>query len=400
MPNIYPYVSGHAGRYLARTKLIPLLIRRNIPQKIVADELAVSVRHLRRLILRYRKGAHLIDLLPRYPGNRTRRVPETVRHLVLTLKRADHTRSNHHIADLVRIETEYPIVPSTVRSILKSHGLSDPSSIYRRSFRHLEEEITKCGQMIQLDTCEGYWLHRRRVCLIATMDAFSRYLIGWRWVKENSAFANISVLRSVIEKFGLFEMLYTDNMSYFKVIRHNRSIYQRHKSPEAYETEISRMMTDLGILMVTHRPYHAWAKGRLERFFRFVQERFIPEHTARNLEELNNQFARWIGWYNEHHVIRTIGSRPKDRFDPSGWKPVPKTTDLDWIFSYHDTRKVDKYNGFSFEGHHYLLDEKNCRPRGCLTGCTVALGITEDRIRVYWNGKLIQIFGRILTKKH
>lgn len=248
--------------------------------------------------------------------------------------------------------------------------------------------------MIQFDTCEGAWVKGyRRVYLIAFMDAYSRYIMGWKWVKSDSAWNNILVLRSVVTKYGVPAMFYTDNASFFKVIRHNKSIYQKHKPEDQYETAIQRMILDLESIMVTHKPYQPQGKGRLERFFRFMQGRFITEHTATNVEELNKQFKEWVTWYNTKHVIRTIECVPKDRFDPKRFKPIPGDLNLEQVFGYQFNRKVDKYNSFSFNGDSYVIDPKNCKEwQGCLAACRVDLYVAPQKIVVYHHDKRIQQF--------
>lgn len=148
--------------------------------------------------------------------------------------------------------------------------------------------------------------------------------------------------------------------------------------------------------MVNHKPYQPQGKGRIERFFRFMQDRFIAEHTAKTLDELNKQFKVWVKWYNEKHVIRTIKCSPKNRFNPKGFKPVPKDLNIEKVFSYQYTRKIDKYNSFSFQGTEYVIKPENCRHfHGCLTGCKVELFVSSDFIVVYHRDKKIQRFKRL-----
>ena len=72
-------------------------------------------------------------------------------------------------------------------------------------------------------------------------------------------------------------------------------------------------MRELSIPFFSHKPYEPQGKGKIERLFRFIQERFIPEHTAKTLDELNFEFAGWVKWYNENHRVRTTGKIPKER---------------------------------------------------------------------------------------
>ena len=152
--------------------------------------------------------------------------------------------------------------------------------------------------------------------------------------------------------------------------------------------------------MVNHKPYEPQGKGRIERFFRFMQDRFITEHTAQNLTELNRQFKIWVKWYNSQHFIRTIGCAPKDRLNPKGFKPVPKDLNLEKVFSYHFTRQVDKYNSFSFEGNDYQIDPEKCRHfNGCLAACQIQLYVSQHTILAYHQNIKIQEFKRALSRK-
>ncbi len=104
---------------------------------------------------------------------------------------------------------------------------------------------------------------------------------------SDSAYSNMLVLREAIEKHGLFNML--DNDSKFKVIRHGNFFdYKEETLAGETITEIHRALIELGIVLIPHEPENAQAKGKIERVFRFIQERFIPEHTAISLKEVDS----------------------------------------------------------------------------------------------------------------
>lgn len=386
------------NKRLTRLNLLALVDCGLLTATQAMQELGITERHLRRLLRRFRKeGKHLRALTA---GRRPRAwngTPDAVVQDIIRLKKECPARSNQRIAEFATEQSGTPVSYSTVRNILIHHDCYEKMERARRVFQKMEDKITQSGQMLQMDTCEGAWLKGyRRVNLIAVMDAYSRFIVGWRWVSEDSAWNNIAVLRSVIEQYGVPEILYTDNASFFKVIRHNRSIYQRHKPNDAYETTIERIMLELGGALVTHKPYEPQGKGRIERFFEFMQGRFIAEHTATTLAELNRQFRRWLRWYHGKHVIRTIGCVPKDRLDArAGWRPVPEDCNLDRIFSFQYTRKVDKYNGFGFEGRHYVID----MDIDCFVAFTVQLCVTDTTIAVYYHDHLVQTFTRLPKNK-
>lgn len=391
------------NKYQFRYQIISLFDRGFYTAMDAAWELNLSIRHVRRLLSKFRQNnKEFSALLPESRPPAWNGMTQDVVNEIICLKKGNPKRSNQHIAEFIQNKFLKKISQSAVRKILIKNDCYEKTKRERRVFRKLEELITHSGQMVQLDVCEGAWLQGyRRVYLIAFMDAYSRFIIGWKWVDSDNAWNNILVLRSVMRKYGVPDMFYTDNASFYKIIRHNKSIYQKHKPDDEYETTIQRIILDLGSVMVNHKPYQPQGKGRLERFFWFMQERFIKEHTAKNLDELNQQFKKWVNWYNTEHVIRTINCVPKDRFDPKGFKPVPKDLNLEKVFSYQYTRKVDKYNSFSFEGTDYIIDSKNCGYfGGSLSGCKIEICVTPVTIVVYHHEKRIQKFKRVYKPKH
>jgi len=386
------------NKYQHLCQIISLLGRGFFTAQQAARELKLSERHIRRLLAKFRQGKKKFSaLIPRSRPPAWNGLSERMVNKIICLKKERLSRSNQHIAEMVEEKFGKKISSEAVRSILIRNDCYQKTKRERRIFQKLEEKITSFGQMLQMDTLEGCWLKGyRRTYLIAIMDAFSRYILGWKWVDSDNTWNNILVLGSVIVKHGVPGMLYTDNASFFKTIRHNQSVYQKHRPDDEYETTIQRIMLDLGSILVNHKPYQPQGKGRIERFFRFIQDRFISEHTASNLKELNEQFRSWVRWYNAKHVIRTIGCVPKDRLKPSSFKPVAEDLNLDTIFSYQYTRKVDKYNSFSFERFQYIIDKESCKkvPGKCLVAYTIHLYVAPDIITVYWHDMFIQRFRR------
>ncbi|PIP48173.1 MAG: hypothetical protein COS87_01555 [Chloroflexi bacterium CG07_land_8_20_14_0_80_45_17] len=123
-------------------------------------------------------------------------------------------------------------------------------------------------------------------------------------------------------------------------------------------TEIHRALLELGITLITHLPGNARAKGKIERLFRFIQERFISEHTASNLDELNSQLQKWINWYNNHHINRDTGCISLSRRIPSALRSLDGAN-LDDIFCIKEERKVGKDNSFSLDEITYTIPREH-----------------------------------------
>lgn len=354
-----------------------------------ATSLSLSYRQTMRWWRRYQDCAGNLEAfadLPERRGGHNRSETNLVQ-AVLNNKQSHPHRSVQHVADMVSEEVS-PVSCSTVYRILENADLlGEEEHKQARIFKRFE--ASAFGERLQMDTTSGAWMRGYRlIYLIAVIDDYSRMLLGWRWVDSDSTWNNMQVLRCVYEKYGLPQTLYTDNASMFKTIRHDKSIYQKHRQ-EGYETEIQRCMKELGVTMFSHKPYEPQSKGKVERFFRFCQERFVREHTAMNLMQLNEQFDVWARWYNSKHVNRTTGCKPKDRSTPSVFTPVSNRRKLDSAFSFKSTRVVDKCNAIQFEGETYRLQSSRLLHR-----TTVDLESTPSEIRVYHHGTLLQRINR------
>lgn len=356
-------------------RIAPLHQSTVVPAGWLSGMLQISPRHLRRLM-----AQPVMGIRNRTPWNR---LGDDIRRSAMEMKREQPRLNCQWISELVSDRYERPVSRSTVWRILNQAGLlqSQPTEqTVRKRF-----EAKQCGDLVQLDTSWGYWLNGERICLILLLDDYSRYILAAEFYWEDSAYNNMIMIRDVLENYGCFRVLYTDNASFFKVIRHNRSAYQIHRQSE-YESQITRACREVGITHITHAPYQPQGKGKIERLFRFLQERLVSQLTPdMDLELANLKLSEWIDWYNGRHVNRTTGATPKKRFDRLGFTPLSGEANLDDVFCFKDTRKVDKCNQFSYDGLSYIIPQEHC-----LVACRIALHIHPDRrIRVWHNNRLI-----------
>lgn len=355
--------------------LTPFYEAGKIGSDFVAAHLNITNRHARRIL----KGN--IFVAKREAWNR---YSEEVRQFIIEQKK-DHAHHNcQWISEIASDRFAIKISQSTVWRILHSEGMFNLRSVNRTVRERFEAE--KSGDIVQMDTTWGYWLGKRKLCLILLLDDHSRYILDYNFVQHDSAANNMALIKRVVKSYGSFKLLYTDNASFFKAIRHNRSMHQNHHQIE-YESDITRACREAGIVHVTHKPYQPQGKGKIERLFRFIQERFINDLDDDELPLwlINKKFASWVDWYNTKHINRTTHQTPKERFNSKEFKPLPKEKNLDDIFCFKDTRKVDKCNQFSYEGSSYTIPKDKC-----MIACRVDLHVNPIRsIRVWHNGEFI-----------
>lgn len=103
---------------------------------------------------------------------------------------------------------------------------------------------------------------KKRTYLVAMKDDFSRAILAAKIFPSDTTWANMCIIREAIEKYGLFEAIYTDNDSKFKFIRSGFSMHFEYRVDlERIQTEIHRSLLELEIAFLHHYPKNPEAKG-------------------------------------------------------------------------------------------------------------------------------------------
>src|SRR5919197_1463441 len=135
---------------------------------------------------------------------------------------------------------------------------------------------SRFGELVQWDTSEHDWLEGRgeKLYLIAMIDDATSRLFA-RFVRSDSTEENMKLLWDYLEKFGRPLRFYTDKASIFHTTeKRKRDEPGVEKDPvEMPPTQIGRALRELGIRWI---PAHsAQAKGRVERNFQTAQDRLV-----------------------------------------------------------------------------------------------------------------------------
>lgn len=105
--------------------------------------------------------------------------------------------------------------------------------------------------------------------------------------------------------------------------------------------------------LLAHAPVRdGAAKGKVERFFRGVRERFLClQLDLSSLESLNRQFTHWVEEQYNAQIHSVLGMSPLDRFglDRSRIRFLPPNEANDELFFVEEERHVRADNTFSFQ---------------------------------------------------
>jgi transposase InsO family protein len=198
------------------------------------------------------------------------------------------------------------------------------------------------NELWQMDTMFGPWMKNGKghsqAKLIALIDDASRVIPHGEFFFAENTGTLITTLRAAFYKRGVPETLYVDNGAIYTCV------------------EINQICSRVGCLLC-HTPVRdGAAKGKIERFFRGVRDRFlIRDLDLSSLEILNRQFRDWVE--NEYHdtVHSTLQMKPRDRFamDTRRLRFLDPMEANDELFFFEEQRSVRKDNVFQVGGKRY-----------------------------------------------
>jgi transposase InsO family protein len=369
-----------------RGAVVDLVRQGLLTQADAAARLELTDRQVRRLVRRVERAGGALGVLAyqrQHPA--PNRLPESVRAAVRVIATEHPAWSAQAVWEAVEAQAVAPL-PSlrTVSGWLRAAraaGLGPRPKPARRW------EAPGPLALVQMDTTYGQWLVGPRMAyVIVLLDDYSRAILAARAVSADSTMNNLRVLEEAVSRYGPPAVLYSDNGSIFRTTRHGPSRFHAYREAvRAGEvpTQFARALGELGVVLLPHEPGNARAKGKLERWNRFFQERVVAEGPYASAEALDAALQEWLGYYNTRHHHRMIGTVPYARLGAYAPRALPAgARPLGDICALRETRKVAKDHTISLDGRPYTLPRE---PN--LVAFTVELRIRPGQTVRVWHGE-------------
>lgn len=252
---------------------------------------------------------------------------------------------------------QHPDLPSlwSLYTALRRHDLS------QRARRYLLDqalsgptkafEVPLVNELWMVDFSPGPFLHmagQKKATpthLCALLDDHSRVVTHAAYYPKADTHSFHQSFKEAIRRRGVPRKLYTDQGGPF-VNDHTRVI-----------------CANLGIRLLHAKPYHAWSKGKIERFFLTLQQDFeatlrLPGQAVASLEELNTRLADWLQsvYHVRHH--EGIGMSPAERFarGSAQVRTLDPHLELERLFFAQEFRVVRKDGTVRIHNQLYEVD--------------------------------------------
>jgi len=303
--------------------------------------LNVSERTLRRYLADYQKRGVLFVQHKNCKNIPTNKSPDELKTKVLKLVREKYFDFNlTHCLEKLKSDEQIEINRETFRQWCHEIHMVKRAKRREPKIRRRRDRMEQTGVMLQMDGSPHVWFGGKPSCLIAAIDDADSDVPFGEFFASEDTISCMRVLQKIIEKKGLFQILYVDRAGIFGGPK------------RAHFSQVKRALEELGIhLLFANSPE---AKGRIERLWDTLQDRLIPEMRLRKIRSFENanvflQEQFLPGEYAEK--FKVVPARLE-----SAYKPLPHSIDLKEVFCLKEHRGVKRDHTFSWNNQIYRID--------------------------------------------
>ena len=323
------------------------------------EDNGVTLRTIANYVRRYHeKGA--AGLLFYRPRVRSPRIhDEQLRDKIIELVIQLPSRSVPCLRRLLSENEQYTqkircISNRTVYRFLTENGFSQ-----KQRFRLLREdgrrvyhkfEAPHSMALVQGDARDGIWLtlpdgKTKKTYLFLWIDDFSRKILFGKYYLSEKLPCLEDSFRYMVLRWGIPEIIFVDNGKVY-ISRHFMGI-----------------LAELQIKQLRHKPYRAYAKGKIEAGNKTIKNEFQSEAALADfhtIEELNSAFWAWCEVVYNKRVHSATGQTPDDRFLAGLPKQHQRISDLESfnrMFLLKESRTVSKFGRIKLYGNQYPVQQ-------------------------------------------
>jgi transposase len=356
-----------------RDRLVTLrkVKKRLITQREAAEELGVSVRHVKRLLFAFKKHGDKVVVHGLRGKASHRKIPDKIERAAVKILSDPVYAGFGPTLAAEYLENKHGIKASkeTVRQWMMRARLWRGRKAKVRNVHSWRPRRSRFGELVQWDTSDHDWLEGRgeAIYLIAMIDDATSRLFA-RFTRRDSTEENMKLLWSYLERFGRPVSFYTDKASLFHTAdKHKRDEPGVEKDRvEMPPTQIGRALQELGIVWI---PAHsAQAKGRVERNFETAQDRLVKGMRVagvKTLEQANRYLSEdYLVWWDRELTVEA--ENPDDAH-----RPLDKSHNLAASLSHVETRQVRPDYTMRWKGKLYQVDR-----------AAITMGLRGAKVRV------------------
>ena len=263
-------------------------------------------RTFRKYYNRYLQSGDEEDLLPRKRGPRwkTRRILPEIEERVIEQRHKGLNR--YEIVIVLRGDLgEKTPSASGVYQVLRRHGLNRLRGQMKQEKRKIIKE--KAGELGHIDTHhlskDLIVGDRKRRYLVSVVDSCTRIA----WVEMVEDIQSLTVMFAALRMMNILKVNY--NIQFQEVLTDNGPEFGTKQSQQKRQHPFERMLEEIGVKHRYCRPYRPQTNGKVERFWRTLNEDLIEGTTFESEEEFKKELEQYIYYYNTLRPHQALGGK-------------------------------------------------------------------------------------------
>ena len=256
-------------------------------------------------------------LLPqrRGPKWRDRREPQGIEVEIVACRRRGMNRYEIHAA--LREWRDALPSPSTIYRVLKRYHLNRRTPAMREEKRRIIKE--KLGELGHVD------LHQLPRDMFLAPPPSTAYVVSLIDSCSRLAWAEVVTSKKALPvMFRTLKMINTLNVTYgiefAEILSDNGAEFASRANPQEHPFEA--MLLELGIKHRYTRPYRPQTNGKIERFWRTLDDDVIDGATFDNLDHFANELFEYIVYYNAYRPHQALGGLTPKEFAATKTSPT------------------------------------------------------------------------------
>lgn len=194
--------------------------------------------------------------------------------------------------------------PSGIYNICKRYNLNRLTKKMKDAKRKIIKE--KAGDLAHIDCHylpkELLLNSNQRYYLLGVIDDCTRIA----WCEIIPDLTSLTVMFATMRCFQMIQKQY--NIQFKEVLTDNGSEFGQGKNKNNERTNpFKRMVKEMGLKQRFIRPYRPQTNGKIERFWRTIEEDIIEGTTFENLEEFEKDLFEYMIYYNEYRPHQGLG---------------------------------------------------------------------------------------------
>lgn len=305
------------GRYMKFVKEYEIIKRGEHQEfcyvKDWAETRKICKKNFLKYYNRYKQSGSDADLIPqkRGPRYKSRRPCEKLEQKVIELRKLGNNK--YEIASILREQkSNFNPSASGVYNIFRRYGLNKMRPVMKQEKRRIIKE--RMGQLGHIDT---HYLSKHTIAgssqklyIVGIVDDYSR--VAWAEIVEN--IDSLSVMFGAMRCLNILKAHY--HIEFEEIISDNGNEFGNRNYKTKMSHPFERLLIEMGVKHRYTQPYRPQTNGKIERFWRTLEEDLIIDTDFDSLEELKEQLLQYMYYYNHERPHQALeGKKPVDMLE-------------------------------------------------------------------------------------